>query len=102
MTTLEVKDPDEYKDYAVDWASKLQVNEKIVTSSWALAETYADAADLTLGPDSNTNTTATVWVDKGRAGQDYKVTNTITTDVTDGSGKARKYEETIIIPCRAR
>lgn len=70
---LEPKTPAEIKDYQFDWATELG-SDTISDSSWA-----ADDAALTVNSDSNSTTSATVFLGGGESGQEYKVTNTITT-----------------------
>ncbi len=67
------KDPDETLDYIINWATHLG-SDKISSSSW-VAET-----GITIDSDTNTTTTATVWLSGGTLGQFYLVTNTIVTD----------------------
>lgn len=71
-TTRYTKDPDSTLDYQIDWATWLD-GDTITTSSWA-----ADSG-LTIDSDTNTVTTATVWLSGGTLGQRYEVTNTIVT-----------------------
>lgn len=86
-----VKDPDATLDYSIDWEPWLD-GDLISTSDWV-----ADAG-LTIvnGSKSFTNTVATVFVQGGTAGQNYNLTNTIT---TVGS---RTDERTITIRVRNR
>ena len=67
------KDPDETLDYIINWATHLG-SDTISSSSW-VAET-----GITIDSDTNTTTTATVWLSGGTLGQFYLVTNTIVTD----------------------
>lgn len=67
------KDPDATLDYKVDWSSWLGVGETISTSSFTVP------AGLTKDSESNDDTSATVWLSGGVAGERYRVTNTITT-----------------------
>ena len=70
------KDPDEKLDYYFDWSSWLPTGDQIATSTWILS------SGLTKESESNTLTTACVWISGGTAGRPYNVTNRITT--TDG------------------
>lgn len=65
----------EVLDYTFDWSTNewLESSETISTSSWVAA------TGVTVDSDSNTTTTATIWVSGGTSGQTYKLTNTITT-----------------------
>lgn len=84
-----VKDPEAVLDYLFDWSDWL-VTDTITTSTMA-AET-----GITIDDDDNDDTTATVWLSGGTAGEDYRVTNTI---VTMGG---RTDERTIIARVRER
>ena len=68
------KDPDAVLDYEVDWSEWLGGSDTIATSTWSAPE------GITIVTDSNTTTTATVWLSGGTARQSYNVTNHITTD----------------------
>lgn len=76
MAALEVftKDPDATLDYGFDWA----------TDGWLGSDTIASAtwvvpSGLTKGSETNTTTTATVWLSGGTVATDYTVTCRITT-----------------------
>jgi len=81
------KDPDAVLDYTWDWEDWLDSD--TISSSSVIVE-----SGLTADSDSNTTTTATVWLSGGTLGEDYKVTNRI---VTAGS---RTDDRTIIIKVR--
>jgi hypothetical protein len=66
------KDPDEVKDYGVDWALLLDTD-TISTSTWTVP------AGITKNSDSNTDTTTTVWVSGGTAGDSYLLQNRVVT-----------------------
>ena len=78
MSTF-IKDPQAVLDYQNDWSSWLDDSDTIATSAWAAS------VGITIDSESNTDTTATVWLSGGIAGEFYRVTNTITTagDRTD-------------------
>ena len=69
-----VKDPDATLDYQFDWGPWL-VSDTIATSTW-----ISDSG-LTIVPasDSFTDTTTTVFVSGGAAGEKYTLKNHITT-----------------------
>jgi hypothetical protein len=67
-----VKDPDEVLDYQVDWTEKL-ATDTIATSTWIVP------AGLTKDSDSNTPTKTTIWLSGGTPGEQYGITNRITT-----------------------
>ncbi|HHB12214.1 MAG TPA: hypothetical protein ENK62_03330 [Chromatiales bacterium] len=72
MAQIFLKDPDSTLDYVIDWSSWLG-SDTIASSSWTVP------AGLTMTSESNTTTTATVWLSGGSAGSSYQVTNRITT-----------------------
>ena len=68
------KDPASVLDYTIDWGTNwLAAGETISTSAWTVE------SGITKDSDSNTTTTATVWLSGGTAGTVYTVTNRITT-----------------------
>lgn len=71
-TNTFLKDPSDVVDYMLDYSVWL-ASDTIDTSSWEVAD------GITREDDTNTDTTATVWLSGGAAGRRYVVTNTITT-----------------------
>jgi hypothetical protein len=86
-----VKDPDAVLDYGFDWGPWLGTD-TIATSTWIVE------SPLTIVPasESNDSTTTLVYISGGTAGQDYDLTNRITTN--DG----RTDDRTIKIKVRSR
>jgi len=74
--TTFTKDPDAVLDYTRSWADWLADGETISTSTW-IAE-----SGITVDSDTNDTTTATVWLSGGTAGEDYELTNRITTSAS--------------------
>lgn len=72
MGQIFTKDPDAVLDYTVNWATWLD-GDTISTSTWTVA------SGITEDSDSNTTTTATVWLSGGTAGRTYAATNNIVT-----------------------
>jgi hypothetical protein len=72
ITTTFCKADTEDLDYKVDWNDWLD-SETISTSAWTVQ------SGLTKGSDSNTTTTATVWLSGGTKNKTYLVSNTIVT-----------------------
>lgn len=69
-----IKDPGERQDYVIDWDDEyLAVGETISSSSWSVP------SGLTNYSTSNSTTTATIWLSGGTHGQEYLVTNQVTT-----------------------
>lgn len=66
------KDPDAILDYTANWATWLD-GDTISTSTWTVP------SGITKVTDSNTTTTATIWLSGGTAGEKYEIKNTITT-----------------------
>lgn len=66
------KDPDDVLDYTINYANFLD-SDTISASSWLVPE------GMTKVSDNFTNTTATVWLSGGKAGETYLITNRITT-----------------------
>ena len=93
MTFATIKDPDSVVDYQIDWSATMgesSPNDTIATSSWS-----ADNG-LTVDSDSNTTTTATVWVSGGTRATYANLVNTITTV------GGRTHERTIVIKLQDR
>lgn len=89
--SIYIKDPSELLDYVEDWDDYwLAAGETISTSTWTAA------SGITVSSSSNTTTTATVWLSGGTHGQEYLVTNRITTSA------GRTGERSIKIICRNR
>jgi hypothetical protein len=71
-----IKDPSELLDYVLNWNDGWLATspaETILTSSWSVT------SGITKATESNTTTTATVWLSGGTHGQEYLATNTVTT-----------------------
>lgn len=66
------KDPGATLDYAVDWTQWL-AGDTLTASSWV------GPAGITLDSPSRTGTVATIWVSGGTDGDDYVLTNHVTT-----------------------
>jgi len=100
VATLDPKDPQETKDYGIDWSDLLagETETTIATSTWG-ASVPSGLTVLTLAPHQqriDDGTKTVVWVKDGTAGTTYRLKNTI---VTAGA-TPRTHERTIIIPCR--
>lgn len=84
------KDADEVLDYQIDWTDLLD-GDTISTSTWLIS-----GSGLTKQSQSNTTTTATIWLQGGTDGTAYVVTNTITT------AGGRTFEQAVKIKIKAR
>ena len=89
---LDPKDPQEIKDYAIDWADLLAGEDEVglATSTWSVPTGLTKVSDVIDG------TRAVIWLAGGTAGQQYELTNHIVTD----SATPRTHERTILIPCK--
>ena len=68
------KDPQAVLDYTIDWTKWLdEVGDTIEASTWIVP------TGLTKVTETNTNKLATVWLSGGTVGENYTVTNRITT-----------------------
>lgn len=71
-----LKDPGEKLDYTVNWADFLAVGETIPDAG---SSTWTVPSGLTNHTTSRTTTAATIWLSGGTHGEEYVVTNQITT-----------------------
>lgn len=72
MANTFTKDPSAVLDYQIDWTAWLGTD-TIVASTWTVA------TGITKNSDTNTATTATIWLSGGTANTAYACTNRITT-----------------------
>ena len=82
------KDPDEVKDYGIDW-SALLLTDTISTSTWTVP------VGITKNSDTHTTTATTIWFSGGTAGTSYACLNRI---VTNGG---RTYDRTITLKMKS-
>ena len=73
MVEAPPKDPNAKLDYTINWTQWLGTD-TITDSAWEVSST-----ELIIENNSSDNTTTTVWLSAGLAGQVYIVTNRITT-----------------------
>lgn len=88
--SLYLKDPSAVLDYKWDWSTWLASGETISTS------TVTVPAGITKDSQSNTTTTATVWLSGGTLGETYPIVNRVVTS------QGRTDERTIQINVRDR
>lgn len=74
-----VKDPDSYLDYSIDWSDWLNSGDGILSSTWTIQAITDDANPITTDNNLTTTSSATVWLSGGTTGNNYRITNTITT-----------------------
>lgn len=72
-----LKDPDAVLDYSFDWDDGYLAAGETISTSTMIATT-----GITIDDDTNDTTTATVWLSGGTVGEDYTVTNRITTSAS--------------------
>lgn len=86
------KDPQAVLDYTVDWDADDWLGTDTITGTpvWTLP------AGITKDSQTNTTTTATIWLSGGTDGADYDIACKITT------AGGRTDERTIRIQCRQR
>ena len=68
------KDPDEVLDYSIDWTKRLESDDTIATSEWIVPED-----GVSKDSDDFADTSTTIWLSGGVAGQTYSFTNRVTT-----------------------
>jgi hypothetical protein len=73
MNDVDAKDPDEVKYYSMDWTNYLNTSATISTSAWTVA------SGITAGANGTDGAIARVLLSGGTHGQNYIVTNRITT-----------------------
>lgn len=77
--TLFIHDPSAILDYTIDWLDWLGTD-TIATSVWSIDYgSGGTVSDLTIQSNSNTTTSATVWLKLGVVGRIYGVRNRIVT-----------------------
>lgn len=86
------KDPDEVKDYVLDWSDRLDTGDTISTSAWSVVTTGVDL--ITIDSDDNDDTTTTVWLSAGTLDVQYELLNRV---VTTGG---RTLDQTVYIKVR--
>ena len=88
---LESIDPNDVKEYTANWEAEMnRTSDTIATSVWAI-----DSGTATIDSDTNTTTSATVWLSAATAGPVH-ARNRITT--TGG----RTLDQTLILTVESR
>lgn len=86
---LDPKDPNDILDYRVNWSKWLSpTDDTLLLSDWIVPE------GIEMDSESSDTTTATIWLSGGTAGEDYQLTNRITT------AQGRQRDRTITIRVR--
>lgn len=91
MLSWPSKDPNEVLDYQVNWGSRLETGETIVTSEFSVVD--GDVEIQTPTPDP-VGAKCTVWLTGGTDGTTAEVLNRITTSV------GRTYDQTVKLRIR--
>lgn len=86
-TRLDPKDPDAVLDYEFDWSDWLN-GDTIASSTWEVP------SGITKDSDTSDDTSTTIWLSGGTAGQKYEITNSIVT------AAGRENDRTMIVPVR--
>lgn len=73
QTWPRAKDPDEVRDYGVDWTADLN-GQTITSSEWDVVS----PATVTIDTSSHTNTNTTVRIEGGAIGEKAALVNTVT------------------------
>lgn len=93
---VESLDPDETKDYVLDWSNVMDAaNDTISSSTWTLTS-KATTDGLTITTDSFTDDTAVVWFTGGEANNLYRVLNEVTT------AGGRTLQRTVLLEVESR
>lgn len=88
-----VKDPDEVKDYGINWLPTLVGNDDTIASStW----TIVSGSGLTIDSNSYADTATTIWLSDGVVGTSYTLLNRV---VTAGG---RTYDQTVKLRVRSK
>jgi hypothetical protein len=76
-----VKDPQAELDYSIDWSDWIDSGDAINSSVWTVETVTGDTNNLDNYQDSYSAGTSitTVWLRRGTLGNNYRVTNRITT-----------------------
>lgn len=94
------KDPQERLDFGFDWNAPapvgpwLTTGDTVATSTWSV--TVAPDNTLTIDNDDKTTTVTRAWVVGGTLGQEYTLTNHVTT------AQGRQAERSIVLRVVAR
>jgi hypothetical protein len=76
-----VKDPESTLDYSINWEDWLDTGDTITGSNWTIETIAGDTDPVLRTTDGFVGTgLTTIWVSGGTAGNNYRITNTITTD----------------------
>jgi hypothetical protein len=80
------KDPNDIKDYALDWSPKLPDGDILIGSEWFVVD---ETQSLVIDSSSFTDTLSTVWLSEGDESSAVEVLNRVTTQ------GGRQYDQTM-------
>ena len=90
LTWTAAKDPNEVKDYVVDWSARLTSGDTIMTSTWEKPD------GIIVNSEENTTTTTTLWLSGGSLVDEYyEFVNIVETN------GGRTYSQTCKLKCKA-
>ncbi|ATB03608.1 hypothetical protein CN100_01095 [Sinorhizobium meliloti] len=92
LTWPAIKDPNEVKDYSLDWSALLGASDTITSSTWSIDE----GEGLMIDSDSHNGTETTIWLSAGSDGTNCSLVNRV---VTAGG---RTYDQTVRLKVRAK
>jgi len=75
----ELKDPNARLPYTIDWSDWLGDEETIAGAEWSISPTTE--SPLTIFSQTFDTTTSTVWLTGGKVGQQYRVSNHVTSSL---------------------
>ena len=90
MLNWPAKDPDEVKDYRINWAPKLEDGETLTASTWITAD-----GTITIESDSIVGSHTRIWLSGGADDEQVVLTNRVET-----SG-GRTYEDSVRLRIRS-
>lgn len=90
------KDPDEVKDFGLDWTDRLtEGGDELASSEWSILSTVTVPPLVIQDGTQFTSQIATVWLTGGLAETDYELLNRVTTL------GGRTYDQTVLLRVRA-
>ncbi len=84
------KDPNDVADYVVNWADALDEGDALSSVTWVMPD------GITKDSQSKTDTTATIWLSGGTAGETYEIICRVVTTM------ARTFDQTMKLKCKQR
>lgn len=85
-------DAEDVTNFTIDWSAELDTGETISASTWTVD------SGITQESESETTTTASIFVSGGTAGASYRLYNTIT---TTNSRRLKRFITIVVAPISA-